>query len=95
MPTNALGTHDPLVRTHSSYRALAAADSERCAAYRALVIASVNDEEIAAIRAHLQRQHAFGSRRFRAAIEAQLGRRAGPAKIGRPRKADGIGESAL
>ncbi|GAA0708371.1 hypothetical protein GCM10009105_07910 [Dokdonella soli] len=30
---NALGKHDPLVRMHSSYRALAAADSERCAAF--------------------------------------------------------------
>jgi len=38
------------------------------------------------VRLHLQRQYAFGSQRFRTFIEVQLGRRAGPAKIGRPRK---------
>ncbi len=39
-----------------------------------------------AIRLHLQRQHALGPDTFRASIEAQLGRRAGPAKLGRSRK---------
>ena len=34
-----------------------------------------------------KRQHALGSDRFRMAIEAQLGRQAGPGIIGRPRKA--------
>ena len=34
----------------------------------------------------LQSQHALGSERFRQAIEKQLARRTGPAKIGRPRK---------
>ena len=43
----------------------------------------------------LQRQHALGSNRFRVAIEAQLGRRAGPGVIGRPRKARDSQESAL
>src|SRR4249919_3816534 len=50
------------------------------------------------IRLHLQRQYAFGPDRFRDAIEAQLGRRAGPAKIGRPTKkmsASGAEESVL
>jgi putative transposase len=53
---------------------------------------TVSDDDLTAMRLHLQRQHALGTERFRAAIEAQLDRSAGPAKIGRPRKA---AESAL
>ena len=48
----------------------------------------IDPMELVAIREHLQRQHAYGTARFREMIERQLGRRAGPAKIGRPRKAD-------
>ena len=92
---NALGIHDPLVQPHPSYQALGADTEERRATYRSLVMASVDDEEIEAIRRHLQRQHAFGSPRFRDAIESQLGRLAGPAKIGRPRKTPLTRESAL
>ena len=33
-----------------------------------------NPEDLEAIRLHLSRQHAYGSDRFRQAIEAQLGR---------------------
>ena len=44
------------------------------------------NDDLAAIRLHLQRQHALGTHRFRTAIEVQLGHRAGPAKIGRPGK---------
>ena len=48
----------------------------------------IDPMELDAIREHLQREHAYGTDRFREMIERQLGRRAGPAKIGRPRKAD-------
>jgi putative transposase len=44
------------------------------------------EQGIEAIRLHLQRQHALGSDRFRAAIEARLARPAGPLRAGRPRK---------
>lgn len=87
---NALGEYDPIVRTHPVYQALAATTEERRAAYRELVREAVNDEDITDIRSHLQRQHAYGSQRFRAAIEAQPSRRAGPAKIGRPSKSKGF-----
>lgn len=83
---NATGAYDPLVRTHPFYRRLADTSEERCATYSQLVSEAMDDEDIADIRAHLQRQHAYGNPRFRAAIEKQLGRRAGPAKIGRPLK---------
>ncbi len=54
---------------------------EQWNAHRVLVTAALNDEDITHIRSRLQRQHTYASGRFRAAIEAQLGRRAGPGKI--------------
>lgn len=56
--------------------------------YRALVMETVGPGEVDVIRRHVQCQHAYGSKRFRAAIEALLGRSAGPRKIGRPKKSD-------
>jgi putative transposase len=82
---------DDLVVAHPLYLALGRTPIERLAAYRALVGEAIPAEETDAIHLNLQRQHAFGSRRLQATIEAQLQRRAGPARIGRPRKA----ESAL
>jgi putative transposase len=84
--SNAQAVANPLIRPHSSYVGLGANPAERCAAYRALVEQAIAPDELESIRLHLQRQHAYGAERFRAAIEAQLSRRAGPAKIGRPRK---------
>lgn len=92
---NAFGRDDPLVHPHANYLALGNTRSERCAAYRTLAMEALSEDDLNTIRAHLQRQHALGTDRFRAAIEAQLQRRAGPAKIGRPRKTDKPGESAL
>jgi len=51
-------------------------------------------DELDGIRLPLQRQHAYGTERFRAAIEAQLSCRAGPAKVGRPRKSALSSDSA-
>lgn len=83
---------DCLVTPHPNFLALGADPESRQAAYRELVKQAISDDDLAAIRLQLQRQHALGSERFRAAIEAQLGRSAGPVRIGRPRKA---AESAL
>lgn len=90
---NAFGHDDAIVHPHPNYRALGATTEECCAAYRAIAMEALTDEDIEAIRLHLQRQHALGSDRFRAAIEAQLARPAGPLKIGRPRKAKHSSES--
>ena len=87
---NADGAHDPLVSPHSAYLALSHDPAQRQAIYRALVMETIDLTEVEAIRAHVQRQHAYGTDRFRAAIEAQLGRSAGPQKIGRPRKSKEI-----
>ena len=83
---NAHGRHDALVTPHRNFLSLGHDVASRQDAYRELVRQAIPDDELTAIRLHLQRQHALGTDRFRAAIEAQLGRRAGPAKIGRPRK---------
>ena len=93
--SNACGDHDPLVSPHASYLALSDDATRRQHAYRALVMESVDPSEVDAIRQHVQRQHAYGTNRFRAAIEAQLGRVAGPQKIGRPRKSAAADESRL
>lgn len=84
--SNAQGIHDPLLHPHPVYLQLAADVTERRRRYRELFDQGPNDDELDSIRLHLQRQHALGPDRFRAAIEAQLNRRAGPARIGRPRK---------
>jgi len=90
---NACGEHDPLVSPHPAYLALSIDPTQRQQAYRALVMETVDPMEVEAIRQHVQRQHAYGTDRFRAAIEARLGRVAGPPKIGRPRKSDPTEES--
>lgn len=83
---NAEGQQDVLVTLHPSFLALGGDPPARQTAYRELVNQATSDDDLEAIRRHLHRQHALGSERFRAVIEAQLGRSAGPARIGRPRK---------
>lgn len=77
------------------YRALGSDDEARRTAYRSPVIACLDPADIQQIRVMLQRQHALGNDRFRKAIERQLGRRAGTARIGRPPKPRTSEESAL
>ena len=84
-----------LIQPHASYLALGATREQRCAAYRTLAMETLAQDDIDAIRTHLQRQHALGPDRFRLAIEARLSRRAGPAQIGRPHKPDKSGKSPL
>lgn len=83
---NAMGQPDRLLTPHPQYLALGCDAAARQAAYRAWVDDAVSPEELEVIRLRLQRQHALGTDRFRAMIEEQLQRRAGPAMIGRPRK---------
>ena len=83
---NANLAEDSLVRPHPIYMALGEDAEERATAYRDFVRDAAPEEEIEEIRLYLQRQYALGSARFREFIEAQLRRRAGPAKIGRPAK---------
>lgn len=84
---NAQGATDPLVTPHPQYLALDAEPTARQRLYSEWVQSAVTPDEVDEIRRRLQCQHAFGTERFRHMIEEQLQRRAGPAKIGRPRKA--------
>jgi putative transposase len=92
---NALGEYDPLVSPHRSYLSLSEEPRVRQARYRAFAMANVGADELDAIRRHVQREHAFGTSRFREAIEAQLGRSAGPRKVGRPRTSGEAAERLL
>lgn len=82
----ACGENDLLLTPHPDYLALSTDPATRQEAYRRMVMDAVDPADVETIRRHLQRQHAYGSNRFREAIEAQLGRGVGPQKIGRPRK---------
>lgn len=93
--SNAFGHLDKIVTPHQTYVALGKNPIERQEAYGHLVYEAIDPQETDAIRLTLQRQHALGPNRFQQAIESQLGRRAGPAKTGRPKKTDRTPESAL
>lgn len=87
---NALGEPDALLTPHPQYLALGVTPAERRQAYRDFVASAIPNDELDLIRQRLQRQHALGSDRFRAMIEAQLARPVGPGRPGRPRKAAGL-----
>ncbi|WP_082723509.1 transposase [Lysobacter capsici] len=92
---NASGQSNALLTPHPTYLALGTDRAYRQHAYARLVAEILNPDDVALIRLRLQRQHALGTDRFRAMIEAQLLRRAGPAKIGRPSKARSVSTSGL
>lgn len=81
---NALGAPDPVIQMHACYRQLGVTDAQRQAAYRNLVRQASDDASD--FREHLRHQQPMGNDRFRAAIEAQIGRSLIPGKSGRPRK---------
>lgn len=70
----AFGDVDTLLSPNLAYLGLSTDPSTRQDIYRAMVMATVDHEDVEAIRRNLQRQHAHGSDRFRHAIEAQLDR---------------------
>src|SRR5690606_15263339 len=88
--TNGRGIPDPLLTPHEVYTRLARDMEPRCARYRALVSEAMPDEDMAAIRLHVQRQRALGSKQFQFEVERQLQRRAAIGRPGRPRKEMGV-----
>ena len=82
---NALGRHDPLISPHEIYLALGETPAQRQAAYRAIVAEAISEDELSEIRAYVQQQRALGNDRFRARIEAELGRCARIRPACRPR----------
>ncbi|HET9819179.1 MAG TPA: transposase [Rhodanobacteraceae bacterium] len=84
---HALGVADPLITAHPALTRLGRTPSERQQNYRELIMQAVEPTETDTIRRYVQHQHVYGSECFRRAIERQLGRKVGPKKIGRPKKA--------
>lgn len=75
---------DPLLRPHAAYTALAATPEARAAAYRRILQEALAEEDLAAIRAYLQQQRAWGRDDFRAMVEAKTRRFAGIRPAHRP-----------
>lgn len=71
---NAHGAADPIVRPHRTYLALGDGGENRLGTYRQLVAETLSEDQISEIRSYLQQQRAYGSHRFQARIEAELGR---------------------
>lgn len=83
-----LGEGNDLITDRPEFQSLGANPAERQAAYRAFVREGTNDEDLTAIRAHLNKDCALGSERFQQEIESMALRRAKIRGPGRPRRAD-------
>jgi putative transposase len=81
---NALGEPDAILTPHPHYLALGRDEIERHEAYRELVHLSISDDDLLAIRNHVQQQRVLGTAPFQAAIEAMSGRCAHIRPRGRP-----------
>jgi putative transposase len=79
------GRHtDALLAPHPAYIALGETNSERGAAYGAILREAITDDELLAIRMHLQQQRALGRDAFRAMVEAKTQCFAGVRPANRP-----------
>ncbi len=76
---------DPLVTPHPVYIALARELHARSAAYREWLHMGVSEDDLVAIRIHLQQERALGSARFRTMVERALNRPVTCRPRGRPR----------
>jgi putative transposase len=82
---HALGDPNGLITDHSEYLSLGDTPGERRSAYTELIKEVLPDEDIAAIRLHLNKDCALGTRGFQDRIEAVAKRRARVAAPGRPK----------
>jgi putative transposase len=83
---NAQGQDDPLLTPHPLYLALGADPQTRQTAYRTLFRNAIPDDELAAIRAHIEQERALGTERFQREIEQVLERAVRLRGPGRPAK---------
>jgi putative transposase len=79
-----LGNPSILVRPHDAYLALGATSDARTRAYHELFADALTDTQLRDIRLYVQQQRALGTDRFRAMVEAKLGRRATARPAHRP-----------
>jgi putative transposase len=82
---NALGVIHPRISEHREYLRLGPTVDTCRDVYRHLVAERLDASEIQALRTHTQRQRAYGSKSFRAKIEALTDRVAHVRPRGRPR----------
>jgi len=75
---------DPRWHAHPTYLALGADSAARACSYRALLMETLDPDEMAAIRNHLRQERALGSPRFKAMVEKTLNRPTGMRLPGRP-----------
>ncbi|QAU24863.1 hypothetical protein EO087_13410 [Dyella sp. M7H15-1] len=69
---------------HPAYTALGITETERSAAYQALLREALSDDELQAIHTYLQQQRALGHDTFQAMVEAKTQRFAGTRPAHRP-----------
>lgn len=82
------GQANPLITDHALYDALGVEELARRRAYRELFSYRLVDLDVHRIRHALAYNHPLGNDRFRASIEAALGRSVGEASRGRPVRRD-------
>ncbi len=75
---------DVLVTPHARFLEMGATALMRAEAYRTWLSQGVSDDELTAIRRHLQQERALGSKRFQAMAERTLGRPVSLRRPGRP-----------
>lgn len=83
---NALGRKDDVLSPHERYMALGRASAGRCSAYLRLFPKAINDDELVAIRNHVNQGKVLGAPGFQEKVERSLGCRARLSKQGRPKK---------
>jgi putative transposase len=77
---------DSLVTPHSCFLAMGNTPLVRAEAYRVWLKQGTGDDELIAIRQHLQQERALGSKRFQAMAEKTLGRPVCLRRPGRPKR---------
>jgi putative transposase len=79
-------TIDPIITPHASYLASGSDPAQRGASYREWLRQGMSDEDLHAIRSHLQQERALGHPRFQAMVEKTLNRPVSLRSRGRSRK---------
>jgi len=87
--SNAEGQFSRLLTPHDEFFSLGQSPEGRCAAYRSLFESQIDFQQLQEIRLAVNGGFALGSKRFRAQIAEELGRRVERGTPGRPPKQDG------
>lgn len=77
---------DPGLTPHAVYLALGTTETDRVRTYAGWLRSRTTDDDLVAIRAHIQQERALGSPRFQAMVARTLNRPVALRRRGRPRK---------